>query len=141
MLKLAFYNIHFTMTRYNDILNKMNIKYKLTASELEEITYDDIKLKLYESKKQRKNIAVQDIIFDWGKDIEKIDNSTVTDLHNYKLEFETATGYNLTIARAKVIYNNAETGQTEEVLDLMEPIYSLLYPDQSIHYHFSLSTS
>lgn len=114
-------NIHFTMTRYNDILNKMNIKYKLTASELEEITYDDIKLKLYESKKQRKNIAVQDIIFDWGKDIEKIDNSTVTDLHNYKLEFETATGYNLTIARAKVIYNNAETGQTEEVLDLMEP--------------------
>ena len=34
-------NIHFTMTRYNDILNKMNIKYKLTASELEEITYDD----------------------------------------------------------------------------------------------------
>ena len=112
-------DIHFTMTRYNDILNKMNVKYKLTASELEEITYEDIRLKLYESKKQENEIAVQDLIVSWGKDIERIDNNIISDSYNYRLQFESKTGHDLVISRATVVYSHKDTGETMEVLDLM----------------------
>ena len=102
--------IHFTMSRYNNILNKKNIKYKIQASELEEITYEDIKMNLYEAKKQTDEIAIQDIASGWGKDIERIDNSIIDDINNYKLEFESKSGYDLKISRANVIYINKTTG-------------------------------
>lgn len=117
-------NIEFTLTRYNDILNKTNVKYRITASELEEITYDaneNIKLKLYESKKQRKNVPIEDLAVGWGRDIERIDNSTITDLFQYRLEFESETGYDLIISKANVVYVHEETGEPLEVINLMEP--------------------
>lgn len=120
-------NIEFTLTRYNDILNKTNIKYKITASELEDITYEDIKIKLHESKKRNDNFAIQDVAVDWGKDVEKINNNIISDSYLYRLEFENKnlleTGNNetdkLSILLAKVHYVNKITGETEETLDLI----------------------
>ena len=112
--------IHFTMSRYNNILNKKNIKYKIQASELEEITYEDIKMNLYEAKKQTDEIAIQDIASGWGKDIERIDNSIIDDINNYKLEFESKSGYDLKISRANVIYINKTTGVEHSAMDLLE---------------------
>ena len=113
-------DIHFTMTRYNDILNKRNIKYKISASELNDITYDDIKMKLYESKKQTKKVLIQDLAVDWGKNISRIDNSIIEDIYEYRMDIESDTGYDLKISKANIIYQNKETGETLEVLDLME---------------------
>ena len=114
-------NLDFQLTRYNDILNKTNIKYKILASELKEITHEDIKLKLHESKKRKDNLALEDISISWGKDVEIIENNILTDLDSYRLEFKNAeNSYNLIITQAQVLYNNKDTNETEEVLDLLQ---------------------
>jgi hypothetical protein len=113
-------DIHFTLTKYENILNKTNVKYKIQASELQEITFDDIKLKIYESKKQTNEIPVQEIASGWGNDIQKIDNNIIDDLLTYKLNFRSKTGYDLIISKANVVYTNQRTGKVEEVLNLME---------------------
>ena len=112
--------VNFTLKKYNDILNKTNIKYKITASELVEITNENIKLALYESKRRKDTLPVQDILIGWGKDIEKINNNIITDLDPYRLEFKSANNYDLTISQAKVYYSNRDTGEIVEALDLME---------------------
>ena len=120
-------DIHFTMTKYNNILNKKNVKYKITASELENITDKDIKMHLYESKKQTTRIPIQDIAVDWGKDLEIIDNTKLSDIYDYKLEFISSTGYDLKISKAKVIYIDKNTGEEKEFLDLVKPQQGFIF--------------
>ena len=115
-------DINFTMTKYNDVLNQIHVKYKITASELQNITHEPIYLNIFESNKVNEEIAIQDIAVNIGKDIEKIDNSIidVNDTNDYHLEFISKTGYDLKISEAKVIYMNKDTNIVEDTLDLLE---------------------
>ncbi len=115
------FNLEFQLTRYNNILNKTNIKYKILASELKDITFEDVKLKLHESKKRKDRLALQDISISWGKDVEKINENVLTDSDSYRLEFKNAEdNYDLVISQAQVIYSNKDTNETIEVLDLLQ---------------------
>ena len=108
------------MTRYNDILSKRNAKYKITASELEDITFENIGIHLYESKKQTKKIPTQDLVLSWGRNIEEIDNTVIDDKFDYKMKFKSDTGFDLKISQANVIYQDSVTDETMEVLNLLE---------------------
>ena len=113
-------DINFTLTRYNDILSKRNAKYKITASELEDITFEDIGIHLYESKKQTRKIPTQDLILSWGRNIDIIDNTVIDDKFDYKMKFKSDTGFDLKISQANVIYQDSVTDETIEVLNLLE---------------------
>ena len=116
--------IEFSLVKYNNILNKANVKYKITASELQEITNEDIKLKLHESKKRIDDIPLQDIAVGWGKDIEKINNDAIDDSYTYKIEFKNKQiedgRTNLNMSMAQVVYKHKVTGEYVETLDLLE---------------------
>jgi hypothetical protein len=113
-------DIHFNLIKYEDALNKTNVKYKITASELKDITFDDIKLKIYESKRSTEEIPIQEIATGWGENIETKDKNILTDLFKYKIKFKSKTDHDLIISKAKVIYRNKETEKIENVVDLLK---------------------
>ena len=117
-------NIHFTLTKYNNILNKTKVLYKIEASELRDISYDEIYMQLYESETKTEDILIEDIATDWGRNIEKIENNILDEnnRNSYKLRFKSKTGYDLKIAQAVVLYTNKDTGDIISITDLLDDI-------------------
>jgi hypothetical protein len=114
------HNIHFKLTKYNDILNRIDVKYKVTASELTNITNENIFMKIYESNKVDETIAIQDIAVDWGRNIVSNDYSIIDDTNDYYLNIESGNTFDLSMSKINVIYINKITEETEDVLNLME---------------------
>ena len=115
-------DIHFTLTRYNNILNSTNVIYKIQASELRDVTNEEIYLKAYESNKQTTEIPIQDIISGWGRNVVTIKNNEKdeNDRNDYKLEFKTKTGYDLIINKADVLYIDKDTQENVAILNLLD---------------------
>ena len=113
-------DIAFSMTKYNNVLNKTSVKYRITASELKDITYDDIKLNIYETKDQQITIPIEEIAADWGVNITKNDNNIipVSDNDTYKILFSNKDGEDLKITTAEIYYTDTNTGEEIELLDL-----------------------
>lgn len=114
-------DIAFSMTKYNNILNKTSVKYKITASELQEITYEDIRLHIYEAKDKTIEIPIEDVAVDWGLNITKYDNNIIpsSDNANYQLLFSNKDNEDLKISFAEVQYENVLNSEAEsEVLEL-----------------------
>lgn len=116
-------DIDFSMTKYHSALNKTNVKYRITASELKEITNDDIKLQIYEAKDNRIDVSIDEVAADWGKDIIKRDNNVISSSDNdtYKIEFTNKNNEDLKIITAEVYYTDSISGEELEVLDLKVP--------------------
>ena len=115
-------NIHFTLTKYNNILNKTKVIYKIEASELKDISYEDIYMNLYESETKTEDILLEDISTDWGKNIEIIENNIFdeNDRNPYKLKFRSKNNYDLKISKAMIYYIHKNTGDLEDMLDLLK---------------------
>jgi len=116
-------DIEFSMTKYNNVLNKTNVKYKITASELKDITHDEIKLFVYEAKDKKIELPIEEIALDWGQDVTRIENNIIpsSDNDTYKLLFANKANEELKITTAEVYYNDTMTGEEVEVLDLKVP--------------------
>ena len=114
------YNIDFKLIRYNNMLNKSNIKYKLKASELIDITNENINLYLYESEVVNETRNIEEL-YSFGGNIEIIDNSIISSEDNnwYKLQFRQKNGSDFKITRANVSYIKDSVGIVEESKSLL----------------------
>ena len=99
------YNVDFKLTKYNNALNKAKIKYKLKASEVADITNENINLHLYESNVITETRNIEDL-FSFSRNVEVIDNSTIpsTDKNWYQLQFKQIGNDSLKISRANVLH-------------------------------------
>lgn len=115
-------DIHFTLTRYNNILNATKILYKIQASELRDITNENIYLKAYESSRRTTDIPIHKILSGWAKDVETIKNNEKdeNDRNDYKLQFKTKTGHDLIISKADVLYIDKDTQESVAILNLLD---------------------
>ena len=119
-------DINFSLIKYNDSLKSSNVKYIITASELQDITDEDISLKLYESNSKEIEIPIADVVSGWGKDFIRKENNIIskTDNFEYMIQFDSKNNEEIKISSAEVIYDdgknhdmNDELGD-HELLDL-----------------------
>ncbi len=96
--------------------------YKIKASELTDITNEDIKLYLYESNKINEKRNIEEV-YSFSENVDIIDKSVlpVSDINWYKLKFKQKDGADFKISNAKVRYTNENTGRVEDVIDLIHP--------------------
>lgn len=114
------YDVDFKLIKYNNMLNKSNIKYKLKASELVDITNEDISLHLYESEIVDETRNIEEL-YSFGRNIEIIDNSIISSEDNnwYKLQFRQKGNTDFKITKANVSYLRDNTGIVEESKSLL----------------------
>ena len=122
------YNVEFKLTKYNNILNKANIKYRIKASEVLDITNENIELCLYESNEVEEIINIEDV-YSFGRNIKIQDNSVypASDLNWYRLKFVQRSDQDFKITRAQVRYSNEKSGQIVEVTNLVKPQSGFIY--------------
>ena len=127
-------DIQFTLTKYNDILNKSIITYKIEASELRDISEEEIYLNLYEPERKNVVIPIEDVAVDWGHNVEVKDYENVDEtLKNYnfdsfKIEItskkdakdKAANNYDLKISQANILYCDKTDGSIVSIVDLLE---------------------
>lgn len=113
-------NINFKLKRYENILNPINTKYAIKASEAIDITNEEIELSVYESNNRKENRKIEEI-YKLGKNIIALDNSKITDNKPYRLEFYSNSNFdNMKISKAKVIYKHKTTGAIVETKNLLK---------------------
>ena len=125
-------DIQFTLTKYNNVLNRRPVKYKIEASELVDITNEPITLKIHESDYQELFIPLQDVMVDWGSNIQQKKNSEINDMYNYQLKFtpkDSSYSKDLVISKANVIYINADTEEVEDAIDLLDVYRNFIFND------------
>ena len=122
------YDINFKLKRYNNILNKSNIKYRLKASEIADITHENINLHIYESNVVNETRNAEDL-YSFGKGIEIIDNSVlpVSDINWYKLKFTQKDNEDFKISKAEVVFTNENTGRIEKTQNLLKQRPGFIY--------------
>ena len=122
------YNMEFKLVKYNNVLNKSNIKYKLKASEIADITHEEINLHLYEAKEVKEERNAEEL-YSFGKGIEIIDNSIIPvgDINWYKIKFVQKDKEDFKISKAEVIYTNENTGRVEDSKNLLAPCTGFIY--------------
>ena len=121
------YDLNFKLTKYNNILNKAKIRYRIKASEIVDITNEPIDLHLYETNSISEQRSVEEL-YSFGKGIEIIDNSIipVSDINWYKLKFTQKDDEDFKISKAQIIYKNEQTGQTS-TQNLLRPCSGFIY--------------
>lgn len=113
-------NIKFRLRRYNNIMNSMNVKYKIKASNALDITNEDIQLSVFEDDNKIEKRYVQDL-FKFGSGVIGLDKSKITDSKIYKLEFAPGKeNYNMEISKCKIIYKHKYTNEIVETKDLLK---------------------
>ena len=122
------YDVDFKMIKYNNILNKANIKYRIKASEVMDITNEDISLNLYESNEVEEVVDIEDV-YSFGRNIEIIDTSIkdASDINWYRLKFVQRDGQDFKISRAQIRYIDEKTNRVSEVVDLLKPKAGFIY--------------
>ena len=113
-------NVKFKLRRFENILNPINAKYAIKASEAIDITNQPIELSVYENN-ERKETRKIDEIYKIGEGVVTVDNSKITDDKPYRLEFY-ANGNqdNMKISKARVIYKHKTTGEILESRNLLK---------------------
>lgn len=122
------YDIDFKLVKYNEILNKSNIKYKIKASELVDITNEDINLHIYESNKVKEIRRAEDI-YSFGYNVTLNDRSVIpsNDLDWYKLRFSQKDNEPFKISYANVIHSNVNTKDTVFTQNLLKQIPGFMF--------------
>lgn len=112
--------IKLNFKKYNNILNSMQVRYKIQASESIDITNEKIELTANDESQKIEKRRIQDI-YKLGSNIAAIDNSKISDNYDYRLEFvPNDENYNIIVNKAKVIYKNTKTGKIEKTVDLIK---------------------
>ena len=70
--------ISFKLKRYENVLNVVNAKYAIKASEAIDITNEDIELSVFETDEKIETRKIEEL-YKLGKDVIAIDNSKITD--------------------------------------------------------------
>ena len=113
--------ISFKLKRYENVLNVVNAKYAIKASEAIDITNEDIELSVFETDEKIETRKIEEL-YKLGKDVIAIDNSKITDNKSYRLEFyPNGNQDTMKVNKAKVIYKHKITGEIIEVRDLLKP--------------------
>lgn len=113
-------DISFKLKRYENVLNPINAKYAIKASEAIDITNEDIELSIFETSEKVETRKVEEI-YKLGKDVVAIDNSRITDEKSYRLEFYPNGNQDIMkVSKAKVIYKHKVTGEIVEVRNLLK---------------------
>lgn len=113
-------NIKFKLRRFENILNPINTKYAIKASEAIDITHENIELSVYENNERKETRKIEEI-YTIGEGITAIDNSKITDNKPYRLEFySNGNQDNMKISKAKVIYKHKTTGEIIETRNLLK---------------------
>lgn len=106
--------------KYNNILNSMNLKYKVKASETLDITRSDVEVTAYDKSKKDERRTIQEL-YKIGSGISVIDNSKITNEDIYRLEFVPKDGESdLVIGKCNVLYKNKKTGKIEDNVNLLK---------------------
>lgn len=113
--------INFKLKQYKDVLNSIPVNYKIQASPMTEIKPSEFKMNIYENTFVDERVSVESICSNTiYKDIVKTDNSEITDIYPYKLQFLPRDGnYDIEIKKARVLYK--KDGQTDHIKDLLIP--------------------
>ena len=121
------YDVDFKLVKYNNVLNKSNIKYKVKASELVDITNEDINLHLYESSKIEEIRNIEEL-YAFSRNVDIVDKSVipVSDTEWYRLKFKQKDNKDFKISKANVRYTNENTGRVEETKSLIKPMTGFL---------------
>ena len=113
-------NINFKLKKYDNVLNPVNAKYTIKASEAIDITNDEIELSVYESNNKKEDRKIEEL-YKLGQDVAVIDNSKITDDKSYRLEFYSNGNYDaMKITKANVIYKHKITGEIVEKRNLLK---------------------
>ena len=81
-------SINFKLKQYKDVLNSIPVNYKIQASPMTEIKPSEFKMNIYENTFVDERVSVESICSNTiYKDIVKTDNSEITDIYPYKLQF------------------------------------------------------
>lgn len=83
------------LKKYNDVINPINVQYKITASEAEDITAENISVTMSQITKGEEERYIESIInkIDATRDVEIIDHSKIDDNKKYNLIFEPKTKF------------------------------------------------
>ncbi|MGL4877940.1 hypothetical protein [Paraclostridium dentum] len=113
-------NIKFKLKRYENILNSINAKYAIKASEAIDITNENIELSAFENNERKESRKIEEL-YRIGQNVAAIDNSKITDDKPYRLEFYSDGNYdNMKISKANVIYKHKTTGEIIESRNLLK---------------------
>jgi hypothetical protein len=113
-------NIKFKLRRYNNIMNSLNVKYRIKASEALDITNEDIELSIYEDDNKTEKRYIQDV-FKFGSGVTPIDKSKITDSKKYKLEFVPGKeNNNMEISKCRVVYKHKYTKEIVQTTNLLK---------------------
>lgn len=108
-------NIDLKLTQYNDILNPITAKYKITASKAKDITAEPIMIECSETISGEHERYIQDIASNDMKDITVIDKSIISPDKNYKLVFSSQEEHgNMYIEKCNLVTNEDATSLLSE---------------------------
>ena len=120
--KNIYKNIKLIFEAYNEKLNSINVKYLIKASPMKLLDPSKISIDVYEKSNNIETVNIQDI-YEIGKDITKIENSKITDIYPYKLQFiPKDENYNMEIYKCNVIYRNKTTKNIIDTVNLLKEI-------------------
>ena len=113
--------VRLDLVKHNDSLKPMNVKYRITGTEIQEIIPSNIYIESYDYKK---GIVPQSIdeLFDESvnehNDIEIIDNSILDTTKNYKIRFRSIDPLKEMAIESLKLYNN-KTSKEESLIEVM----------------------
>ena len=112
-------SIDFKLKQYKDVLNSIHAKYNIKASPATEINPLQFKMNIYENTYVDEKVSIESI-FSMGNDVKKIDNSVITDIYPYKIQFLPKDGnYDIEVKKARVLYK--KDGEINHIKDLLVP--------------------
>lgn len=113
-------NIKFKLRRFENILNPINAKYSIKASEALDITNEEIELSVYENNERKETRKIEEL-YEIGEGIVAIDNSKITDEKPYRLEFySNGNQDSMMISKINVVYKHKVTGEIVETRNLLK---------------------
>ena len=116
--------INFKLKQYKDVLSSIPISYKIQASPMTEINPLEFKMNIYENTYVDEKVPIESV-YSIGNDVVKVDNSTITDIYPYKLQFLPKDGdYDIEIKKARILYK--KDGQVDHIKDLLVPNASFI---------------
>lgn len=114
-------DVELKLTRHNDVLNHVNVAYKIQASKMSKINPFEFTLDILKQEKALKRINLSEI-YSIGKGVISNNGAMLNDTHSYKLRFTPKDNkLEMEINRCDITYKDINTGEiieTKKMLDI-----------------------